>query len=153
MPPKRASTSSATMSSSREQRARSAHIVYGIFFLVGLGSSLPWNVFITAQQYFQQRLEDTDYEESFLNWFSMGFNISTLLSMLVRTLCFGERMPSAANTVFFSLMVTMVIIFGHCLLTRMPEYSGACGINIMSVAGASVAVLTAILCVCMPSCV
>lgn len=132
------------MSSSSEQRARSARIVYAIFFLVGLGSSLPWNVFITAQQYFQQRLEDTDYEESFLNWFSIGFNISTLLSMLVRTLCFGERMPSAANTVFFSLMVTMAIIFGHCLLTRMPEYSGTSGINSLIVDGARVAVLTAV---------
>lgn len=111
--------------SSRAQRARAAHVVYAIFFFVGMGSSLPWNVFITAQQYFQQRLEDTDFEESFLNWFSMAFNISTLLSMLVRTVAIGDRMPSAVNTVFFSLVVTMCIIFGHCLLTRIPSYSGA----------------------------
>lgn len=110
---------------SARQRARAAHAVYAIFFFVGVASSLPWNVFITAQKYFQQRLADTDYEESFLNWFSMGFNISTLLSMLIRTACVGERMPSAVSTVFFSLVVTICVIFGHCLLTRMPEYSGA----------------------------
>ncbi|KAF1331699.1 Equilibrative nucleoside transporter, partial [Globisporangium splendens] len=104
-----------------------AHVVYAIFFLVGIGASLPWNVFITAQQYFQERLVDTDYEESFLNWFSMAFNISTLLSMVIRTLCFAEKMPSAVTTVFFSLVVTTCIIFGHCWLTRMPEYNGRDG--------------------------
>lgn len=107
------------------QKTRAAHTVYAIFFLVGIGSSLPWNVFITAQQYFQERLEDTDYEESFLNWFSMAFNISMLLSMVIRTMCFADRMPSAVTTVLFSLVTTTCVIFGHCWLTRMPEYHGA----------------------------
>lgn len=97
-----------------------------IFFLLGVGSSLPWNVFITAQNYFEKRLADTLYAESFLNWFSMAFNISTLLSMLVRTVVIGDRMPNAIATVFCSLFVIMSIMFMHCLLTRMPEFAGVC---------------------------
>lgn len=95
-----------------------------VFFLLGVGSSLPWNVFITAQDYFEKRLADTVYAESFLNWFSMAFNISTLLSMLVRTVVIGDRMPGAIATVFCALFVIMSIMFMHCLLTRMPEFEG-----------------------------
>lgn len=95
-----------------------------VFFLLGVGSSLPWNVFITAQNYFETRLADTVYAESFLNWFSMAFNISTLLSMLVRTVVIGDRMAGAIATVFCALFVIMSVMFMHCLLTRMPEFAG-----------------------------
>ncbi|KAI9905687.1 hypothetical protein PsorP6_014243 [Peronosclerospora sorghi] len=99
-------------------------LVFAIFFFIGIGSSLPWNVFITAQAYFQHRLAATSYEDSFLNWFSMAFNVSTLMTMLVRTVVIAERMASAVRTVFFSLSVTMGVIFLHCAWTRMPEFHG-----------------------------
>lgn len=98
--------------------------VYGIFFLLGVGSSLPWNVFITAQDYFAHRLAGTDYEGSFLNWFAMAFNVSNLMTMLVRTVCVGERMPSAVRSTFVSLVIIIGVMFSHCLLTRTPEYQG-----------------------------
>lgn len=98
--------------------------VYGIFFLLGIGSSLPWNVFITAQGYFAHRLEGTDYEGSFLNWFAMAFNVANLMTMLVRTVCIGERMPTAVKSTFVALVVIIGVMFSHCLLTRMPDYQG-----------------------------
>ncbi|RLN73126.1 hypothetical protein BBJ28_00002789 [Nothophytophthora sp. Chile5] len=106
---------------------RSQHtsvVVFAIFFFLGIGSSLPWNVFITAQAYFQQRLAGTSYEDSFLNWFSMAFNVSTLMTMLIRTTVIAERMAGAVRTVFFSLIVIMGVIFMHCAWTRMPEFHG-----------------------------
>ncbi|CEG47694.1 equilibrative nucleoside transporter 1 isoform x1 [Plasmopara halstedii] len=99
-------------------------VMFAIFFFIGVGSSLPWNVFITAQDYFQHRLEGTAYEDSFLNWFSMAFNVSTLMTMLVRTIVLAERMASAIRTVFFSLIVIMIIMFMHCTWTRTPEFHG-----------------------------
>ncbi|KAF4323050.1 hypothetical protein BBO99_00003394 [Phytophthora kernoviae] len=101
-----------------------SRVVFSIFFFLGVGSSLPWNVFITAQAYFQRRLEGTTYEDSFLNWFSMAFNVSTLMTMLIRTAVIAERMADAIRTVFFSLIIIMGVIFIHCAWTRMPEFHG-----------------------------
>lgn len=98
--------------------------MFAIFFFIGIGSSLPWNVFITAQAYFQHRLEGSVYEDSFLNWFSMAFNVSTLMTMLIRTVVIAERMAGAIRTVFFSLIAIMVIMFMHCIWTRTPEFHG-----------------------------
>ena len=99
-------------------------VVFAIFFFIGIGSSLPWNVFITAQAYFQRRLSGTTYEDSFLNWFSMAFNMSTLMTMLVRTVVIADRMASAVRTILFSLVVIMGVISMHCAWTRMPEVHG-----------------------------
>ncbi|CAH0518868.1 unnamed protein product [Peronospora belbahrii] len=105
-------------------RRQTSSVVFAIFFFIGIGSSLPWNVFITAQAYFQRRLSGTTYEDSFLNWFSMAFNVSTLMTMLIRTAIIAERMVSAVRTVFFSLVVIMGVISMHCAWTRMPEFYG-----------------------------
>ncbi|EGZ21422.1 hypothetical protein PHYSODRAFT_313617 [Phytophthora sojae] len=105
-------------------RKHTSRLVFAIFFFIGIGSSLPWNVFITAQAYFQRRLAGTSYEDSFLNWFSMAFNVSTLMTMLIRTAVIAERMAGAVRTVFFSLIVIMGVIFVHCAWTRMPEFNG-----------------------------
>ncbi|CAI5730155.1 unnamed protein product [Hyaloperonospora brassicae] len=105
-------------------RERFATVVLIVFFFIGIGSSLPWNVFITAQSYFQHRLSGTTYEDSFLNWFSMAFNVSTLMTMLVRTAVIAERMTSAVHTVFFALVVIMGVMSMHCAWTRMPEFQG-----------------------------
>ncbi|KAH7469182.1 hypothetical protein PRIC1_014053 [Phytophthora ramorum] len=105
-------------------RQHTSGVVFAIFFFIGIGSSLPWNVFITAQAYFQHRLAGTSYEDSFLNWFSMAFNVSTLMTMLIRTAVVAERMAGAVRTVFFSLIVIMGVIFMHCSWTRMPEFRG-----------------------------
>ena len=105
-------------------RERFATVVWIVFFFIGIGSSLPWNVFITAQSYFQHRLSGTTYEDSFLNWFSMAFNVSTLMTMLVRTAVIAERMTSAVHTVFFALVVIMGVMSMHCAWTRMPEFQG-----------------------------
>lgn len=103
---------------------RSASMMFAIFFFIGVGSSLPWNVFITAQAYFQRRLEGTTYEDVFLNWFSMAFNVSTLMTMLIRTVVIAERMAGAVRTVLVSLVAIMIIMFMHCTWTRMPEFHG-----------------------------
>lgn len=105
-------------------RDRTVRAVYGTFFLLGVGSSLPWNVFITAQGYFARRLAGTAYEASFLNWFAMAFNVSNLLTMTARTVCVGERMPSAVASTFVALVVIVGVMFSHCLLARMPDYRG-----------------------------
>ncbi|CAH0490102.1 unnamed protein product [Peronospora farinosa] len=105
-------------------RQHTSGVVFAIFFFIGIGSSLPWNVFITAQAYFQHRLSGTTYEDSFLNWFSMAFNVSTLMTMLIRTTVIADRMASAVRTVLFSLVVIMGVISMHCAWTRMPEFHG-----------------------------
>ncbi|DAZ96342.1 TPA: hypothetical protein N0F65_007992 [Lagenidium giganteum] len=103
---------------------RQAALVYAIFLLIGVGAAMPWNVFLTAESYFQKRLMNTPFEGSFINWFSMAFNLTTLCAMFVRTVCIGKHMANPVTSIFVGLLVIAAILLGHCLLAKMPQYTG-----------------------------
>ncbi|KAL9538513.1 hypothetical protein MBANPS3_010871 [Mucor bainieri] len=56
-------------------------IVYWIYFMFGIAMLLPWNVFITASDYFSTRFAGSPYQDSFQNYFSAYFNCSNLVSL------------------------------------------------------------------------
>jgi len=58
-------------------------LAYGIFFLLGVGTLLPWNSWITAAPYFVSRFCGTPYETSFEAFFSVGNTVSQLLFLAV----------------------------------------------------------------------
>ncbi|KAL9554267.1 hypothetical protein MBANPS3_002907 [Mucor bainieri] len=58
-------------------------LVYWIYFIYGIAMLLPWNVFITASEYFARRFAETPYEEKFQNYFSTYFTITNLLTFVL----------------------------------------------------------------------
>ena len=61
------------------------NMAYYIFFLLGIGSLLPWNAFITASEYYRNRFCGTDYVLNFEAWFSVAYSLSSEISLIVRS--------------------------------------------------------------------
>ena len=58
------------------------YLVYIIFFLQGVGMLFPWNVFITASEYFRTRFQGTSFANNFENVFSFCYSGANLFFMV-----------------------------------------------------------------------
>ncbi|XP_072232006.1 equilibrative nucleoside transporter 2-like [Leuresthes tenuis] len=87
-----------------------------IFFILGLGTLLPWNFFMTASLYFQGRLNNTDFtngtvaarkEYYFNNWMTLLSQLPLLLFTLLNSFLYqriSEAMRVAGSLVFILLL-------------------------------------------------
>ncbi|XP_028839326.1 equilibrative nucleoside transporter 2 [Denticeps clupeoides] len=94
-----------------------------IFFILGLGTLLPWNFFITASPYFQSRLNTntsgnsstTSDPYNFDCWMTLLAQIPLLLFTLLNTLlyqCIKEkvRIAGSGTAVFLLFILTAVLV-------------------------------------------
>ncbi|KAI8866354.1 hypothetical protein GQ42DRAFT_165554 [Ramicandelaber brevisporus] len=96
-------------------------LAYIVLILQGVAMMLPWNVFITAADYFRTRLfAGSSFAVSFPSYFSAGFMVVELLAVAYATVTqarvsSASRISSAstANAVIFALMVALVIAAGR----------------------------------------
>ena len=58
------------------------NLAYKIFFLLGIGSLLPWNAFITASAYYRSRFCGTPFFYSFESYFSVAYSLSSEISLI-----------------------------------------------------------------------
>ncbi|KAI9278069.1 nucleoside transporter-domain-containing protein [Sporodiniella umbellata] len=91
------------------------NVVYWIYFIYGVAMLLPWNVFITASEFFAKRFAETEYKESFQNYFSTYSTISNFLTFVIvlwaqnkSQLQVDSFIPIMINTVVFSTMAITV---------------------------------------------
>jgi hypothetical protein len=59
------------------------YLVYIVFFLQGVGMLFPWNVFITASEYFHTRFKGTSFSNNFENIFSFCYSGANLFFMIL----------------------------------------------------------------------
>lgn len=86
------------------------NIVYLIMLIQGVGTLLPWNMFITAHAYFQEKLKKDDgLKHSFENYFSVAAMVPNMLMFLLNTL-FKHKVPLQAR------MLTSVCIMTLCFI-------------------------------------
>lgn len=78
-------------------------VAYNTLLLLGIGCMLPWNAFITAKEYYAQRLCGSSYEASFENYFSLCFSISQPFGVMI-SLFYGHKI-SLQNQVRYPLLV------------------------------------------------
>ncbi|XP_069015228.1 equilibrative nucleoside transporter 2-like [Embiotoca jacksoni] len=96
-----------------------------IFFILGLGTLLPWNFFMTASLYFQGRLNATEWsngtavvrrEYYFNNWMTLLSQLPLLLFTLLNSFLYqriSEMMRVAGSLVF----ILLLFIFTAVLVT------------------------------------
>lgn len=110
--------------------------VWLIFFMLGLGTLLPWNFFMTATVYFTSRLKDSSLVDSSANQteavgenrsvLEAKFNnVMTLCAMLPLLLCtclnsFLHSFISQRLRVMGSLLVIMFVFVATAVLVKVP---------------------------------
>ncbi|XP_067435141.1 equilibrative nucleoside transporter 2 [Thunnus thynnus] len=92
-----------------------------IFFILGLGTLLPWNFFMTASLYFQGRLNKTEWnngtavqkEYYFNNWMTLLSQLPLLLFTLLNSILYqriSEAMRVAGSLVFMLLLFILTAV-------------------------------------------
>ncbi|GAA6221711.1 equilibrative nucleoside transporter 2-like isoform X2 [Lates japonicus] len=92
------------------------------FFILGLGTLLPWNFFMTASLYFQGRLNTTEWsngtvvvhkEYYFNNWMTLLSQLPLLLFTLLNSFLYqriSEAMRIAGSLVFILLLFILTAV-------------------------------------------
>lgn len=93
------------------------NLAYYIFFLLGIGSLLPWNAFITASAYYRARFCGTDYFWNFEAFFSVSYSLSSEVSLVFVVL---QRITA----VLYPLYVFAAIFLVTTVLVLFPEIDG-----------------------------
>ncbi|XP_028844403.1 equilibrative nucleoside transporter 3 [Denticeps clupeoides] len=100
------------------------NLVYIIFFILGIGSLLPFNFFITAKQYWQFKLSNgsdpagpgqslSDYFEGYL---AIASTVPSVLSLLLNYLLVNRLSPSVR--ILSSLFVILAVFVGTTALVK-----------------------------------
>uniref|UniRef100_A0A8D3D3I0 Equilibrative nucleoside transporter 2-like n=1 Tax=Scophthalmus maximus TaxID=52904 RepID=A0A8D3D3I0_SCOMX len=99
-----------------------ARILGDVFFILGLGTLLPWNFFMTASLYFQGRLNTTEWsngtaverkEYHFNNWMTLLSQLPLLLFTLLNSILYqriSEAMRIAGSLVFILLLFILTAV-------------------------------------------
>lgn len=83
------------------------YFVYFIMFWEGVGNLFPWNAFITANGYFQERFCGTAFEDSFENYFSITFTVSQTVGLAI-SIMFQDQI-SIRNKIVWPLFIYGII--------------------------------------------
>ncbi|KAG2190008.1 hypothetical protein INT46_005690 [Mucor plumbeus] len=96
-------------------------LVYWIYFIYGVAMLLPWNVFITASEYFARRFAETPYEERFQNYFSTYFTITNLMTFVL--ILYMQNKSAYHIDSFISIFINTVV-FGVLAVTVETHIEG-----------------------------
>uniref|UniRef100_A0A669EDB4 Equilibrative nucleoside transporter 2 n=1 Tax=Oreochromis niloticus TaxID=8128 RepID=A0A669EDB4_ORENI len=98
------------------------YLVGIMFFILGLGTLLPWNFFMTASLYFQRRLNTTEWsngtkvvrkEYYFNNWMTLLSQLPLLLFTLLNSFLYpriSEAIRIAGSLVFILLLFILTAV-------------------------------------------
>ncbi|XP_015258369.1 PREDICTED: equilibrative nucleoside transporter 3 [Cyprinodon variegatus] len=123
-------------------------LVYIIFFVMGVGSLLPWNFFITAKHYWHYKLSNSsdhsgrsglsDYFESYVSLASAGPSVFCLILnyFLVNRLSANVRILSSLVVMLLVFVVTTVMVKVDVSEHRMEFFAGTLA-SVAVVSGAS----------------
>mmetsp|Transcript_25862 Transcript_25862/g.65467 ORF Transcript_25862/g.65467 Transcript_25862/m.65467 type:complete len:528 (-) Transcript_25862:2705-4288(-) len=103
----------------REPPVDKHHRAYIIFFLQGMGMLFPWNIFINASAYFAARFKESNYEETFENYFSICFMGSNLIFLAV-SVAVQDKIPLRLR-IALPLSVNMVIFLVTTILVNIED--------------------------------
>ncbi|XP_053336269.1 equilibrative nucleoside transporter 2 isoform X2 [Clarias gariepinus] len=112
----------ATMRTKEDVPSDRWHSVGIIFFILGLGTLLPWNFFMTASMYFNNRLNTSEWsngtltatkEYYFNNWMTLLSQLPLLLFTLLNSILYpriSEKVRIAGSLVFILILFILTTI-------------------------------------------
>ena len=90
-------------------------IVYFILLIHGIGTLLPWNMFITADEYFKYKLSGNDtegnplpYEGNFLSYVGIASKLPNVTVQLINFLV-GGKSRTLTNRILVSIVLEGII--------------------------------------------
>lgn len=105
------------------------YMVYGIFYLLGLGALIPWNFFITASDYFKYKLRNTTLPESeylnpqhetrlqatFEGYLTVASTLPNLLfnfitALLIQRISVKKRMVGSLLLIIVMFLLTVIMV-------------------------------------------
>ncbi|XP_067277852.1 equilibrative nucleoside transporter 3 [Pseudorasbora parva] len=130
----------------------SYNLVYIIFFLMGIGSLLPWNVFITAKQYWLYKLSNNsspagqeephnDLSDYFESYISIASTVPSVLCLILSYLLVNRF--SSRVRILLSLLVILVVFVVTTVLVKVDmsgcrmQFFGGTLASVALVSGAS----------------
>ncbi|KPP78821.1 equilibrative nucleoside transporter 2-like [Scleropages formosus] len=110
------------MKSDQQAPEDRGHLVGIIFFILGLGTLLPWNFFMTATKYFENRLDTSEWsngtvvtsrEYYFTNWMTLLSQLPLLLFTLLNSFLYqrlSEKVRIGGSLVFILLLFILTAV-------------------------------------------
>ncbi|XP_027006096.1 equilibrative nucleoside transporter 3 [Tachysurus fulvidraco] len=103
-------------------------LVYGIFFMLGIGSLLPWNFFITAKHYWLYKLNNgsslasnhelhTDLSDYFESYLAIASTVPSVLCLVLNYLLVNRL--SSNVRILLSLAVILLVFIITTVLVKM----------------------------------
>ncbi|KAK3751849.1 hypothetical protein QZH41_009669 [Actinostola sp. cb2023] len=90
--------------------------VYWIMVLMGVGTLLPWNMFITAHSYFTRKLQKEEtLVHDFENWFSIAAMVPNVLMFFLNTL-FKHKVPLNVRMLVSLILMTVLFVLTTALV-------------------------------------
>ncbi|TWW78715.1 equilibrative nucleoside transporter 3 [Takifugu flavidus] len=123
-------------------------LVYIIFFLMGIGSLLPWNFFITAKQYWLYKLSNnshdgdaeqlSDLSDYFESYLSIASTVPSVLCLILNYFLVNRLSPNVR--ILSSLFIILVVFVATTVLVEV-DVSG-CRLEFLVATLACVAVVS-----------
>ncbi|KAG2198145.1 hypothetical protein INT47_001543 [Mucor saturninus] len=119
--------------------------LYWVYFAYGIAMLLPWNVFITASDYFSVLFSGSGHETDFMSYFSAFSNVSNLLSLSL-FLWLRQKKHMGNVDVLIPLSINLAIFLFYTVTSWAPNMIAAhvyfrLTVFCMSVAGTTTSLL------------
>ncbi|EDV20202.1 uncharacterized protein TRIADDRAFT_61352 [Trichoplax adhaerens] len=90
-------------------------LVYILFFIQGVGSLLPFNMFITASLYFTVKLQGTRFQHTFENYISLASSVPTIIASVItvrmlRSYRLQTRMVFSLSVLIIMFIFTTIMV-------------------------------------------
>ncbi|KAJ1649461.1 hypothetical protein IWQ61_009463 [Dispira simplex] len=97
-------------------------LVYLIFLGLGLALLFPWNAFISAQDFFRVKLANSQYQDNFLNYFSISY---TWTNLVVLGICITQQHRVRIRLAIFGcLLVNAGVFLCLAIISRITTLHG-----------------------------
>ncbi|KAJ1965002.1 hypothetical protein GGI12_001062 [Dipsacomyces acuminosporus] len=103
--------------------ASDSKIAYVLFSGMGLGTLLPWNLFISASEFYQYQFAGSPHQQTFQNSYSVTYMVTNLAFTVYAMLTVTKVDPN--KRIFYGLVTNTLVYIVGMLMPLMGSYRGS----------------------------